>query len=127
MTYLDHLEKLLAEATPEPWEWRFENAVTKPSAYCHPSLLGPGHKKVLTANDGLGVDSEYQMWSNDSDKDLIASAPSALRLLVALARATQDLIAPDIPGGTRVRKIGDREDRVYEALGPLLREEEEKL
>ena len=80
--------------TPGPWEWRFEKVGSRPSAYHHESLLGPDNIPILTANDGLMLDSEYQIWHNDADKALIATAPD---LLTAARFALSIIDAPDAP------------------------------
>ena len=77
--------------TPGPWEWRLEKPGDQESAYHHESLLGPDNIPVLTANDGLGLVSEYVMWHNKADKPLIAAATDLLAALESFVSRARGL------------------------------------
>ena len=86
---LQEIRDRVAKATPGEWEWRFENPTTKRSAYHHPSLLGPHNEPVCTANDGLGLDSEYSICTSGHDADFIAHSLTDIAYLLRLLEAAE--------------------------------------
>ena len=89
---LQEIRDRVAKATPGEWEWRFENPTTQRSAYHHPSLLGPHNEPICTANDGLGIDSEYAVCNSEHDADLIAHARQDIPYLLRRLEAAEELV-----------------------------------